>query len=134
MASFFFVALSSAILAFLAAEFVLGKCCVLTSQTNHLSLTKNTPPASILLSTQAFILFLTFFLTIFAISTYLFVRFVSLVRDQGRTGVNEWAYETKGHFLTRNTREGEAVVTGKEDAHGRGNEVGPGEDGVKVEG
>jgi hypothetical protein len=38
-------------------------------------------------------------LTVFAISTYLFGRFVLLIRTEGREGVSMWTSETKRHFL-----------------------------------
>ncbi|KII91543.1 hypothetical protein PLICRDRAFT_105714 [Plicaturopsis crispa FD-325 SS-3] len=52
-----------------------------------------------LLSVLVGIAFLSLFLTAGVISVFIAARLVLHVRQQGRVGVQEWAHETKSHFL-----------------------------------
>lgn len=54
--------------------------------------------ALILASILIAIFFTAVLLTIFTISSYFFFRLSTLVRQDGRSGISNWARETKQHF------------------------------------
>jgi hypothetical protein len=132
--SFVLVAISSALVAFLAIEVALGMS--LCSKLKILML--SSCAGLILVSFLILQLFLAFFLTSFAISTYLFVRFITHVRSGGRSGVREWATETKEQFFmvkkpSMYDSDSEELIENKGKDR-EGHEIHSGYEGVKVEG